>query len=70
MEVSSLEKRAELIQQGAEGRIYSTNFLGHKSIVKERFRKTYRHPELDERLTKDRMRAELRGITRSKAIGM
>lgn len=59
----------KLIRQGAEGRIYTGLFLGRKCIVKERFPKTYRHPALDERLTKERMRGELRGILRSKAVG-
>jgi TP53 regulating kinase-like protein len=58
-----------LVSQGAEGRIYEGSFLGRKCIVKERFTKTYRHPALDERLTKERMRGELRGIIRSKSIG-
>lgn len=58
-----------LMRQGAEGRIYQGVFLGRKCVVKERFPKTYRHPDLDERLTKERMRGELRGISRSRAVG-
>ncbi len=59
----------KLIRQGAEGRIYEGIFLGRPCVIKERFPKTYRHPSLDERLTKERMRGEIRGILRSKSVG-
>lgn len=58
-----------LLKQGAEARLYMGDFLGRKSVIKERFAKKYRHPELHERLTKERMRAELKGILRCKQIG-
>jgi TP53 regulating kinase and related kinases len=63
-----------LISQGAEARIWkippsvttigtvdSNNFNQHEQptmIAKERFSKSYRHPVLDEKLTKSRCRAE------------
>ncbi|TKR88852.1 hypothetical protein L596_013029 [Steinernema carpocapsae] len=50
--------------QGAEGRILSCVYLGKKAILKERFSKKYRHPDLDRTLTKDRMKGELKGIMR------
>jgi len=59
----------KLFKQGAEARLYLSTFLGRKCVVKERFKKTYRHPDLDDRLTKERMRGELRGILRCKNIG-
>lgn len=43
-----------LIKQGAEGRVFQTIFLDKPTIVKERFTKKYRHPELDAKLTKER----------------
>ncbi|KAJ1529261.1 hypothetical protein ONE63_006061 [Megalurothrips usitatus] len=60
----------ELIKQGAEGRLFRGSYLGKPTIVKERFRKTYRHPDLDDYLTKERMKAEARAIVRSKAAGV
>lgn len=55
-----------LLRQGAEGRLYTGSFLGQKSIVKERFSKKYRHPQLDERLTKERLKGEIRSLMRCK----
>lgn len=38
-------------------RVYESNFVGRKSIVKERFSKKYRHPILDSKLTLKRLNA-------------
>jgi len=59
----------ELIAQGAEARLYKGIYLERMSLVKERFVKNYRHPELDICLTKDRMKAEARAIVRAKSAG-
>ena len=40
-----------LLKQGAEARVYSCQFFGKPAIVKERFVKSYRLPELDKKLT-------------------
>lgn len=72
MEVMDVESQPEsdlMIKQGAEGRVYKTKFLGRVAILKERFVKTYRHPELDARLTKERIRAEAKSIVRCKNAG-
>ena len=53
-----------------QARLYIGQFLGQSSIVKQRFSKKYRHPELDTQLTKDRHRAEVRAILRCKTIGV
>ncbi|CAJ0836950.1 10657_t:CDS:2 [Entrophospora sp. SA101] len=53
-------KDATLIKQGAEARIYIATFLTRKTIVKERFKKTYRHPILDKKLTSKRVVQEAR----------
>lgn len=50
----------ELISQGAEAKIFKD---GDK-IIKDRFSKTYRHPELDEKLRKFRTRREAKVIER------
>ncbi|GLG97226.1 TP53-regulating kinase [Gryllus bimaculatus] len=59
-----------LLKQGAEAKIYKSEYLGCPCIVKERFVKKYRHPELDSHLTKERIKAECRAIVRCKAAGI
>jgi len=59
-----------LVQQGAEARLYTGQFLGENVVVKERFSKKYRHPTLDTQLTKDRHRAEARSLLKCKQIGV
>ena len=59
-----------LLRQGAEAKLYIGTFLGQKSIVKERFTKKYRHPKLDERLTKERLKGEVRSLMRCKTAGI
>ncbi|KAL0118321.1 hypothetical protein PUN28_009158 [Cardiocondyla obscurior] len=63
-------KDTKLIAQGAEARLYKGLYLGKVCLMKERFIKNYRHPELDIRLTKDRIRAEARAIVRAKSAGV
>jgi len=58
-----------LYKQGAEGRLYRGTYLGKPVIVKERFQKKYRHPDLDEHLTRERIKAESRAIIRCKTAG-
>mmetsp|Transcript_11792 Transcript_11792/g.21539 ORF Transcript_11792/g.21539 Transcript_11792/m.21539 type:complete len:213 (-) Transcript_11792:306-944(-) len=60
----------ELISQGAEARIYKTSFNAMPAILKERFAKNYRHPELEKRLTKMRMTQEVRCNTRAAKAGV
>ncbi|XP_037068988.1 LOW QUALITY PROTEIN: EKC/KEOPS complex subunit Tp53rk-like [Pollicipes pollicipes] len=63
-------KESELLKQGAEAKIYRTSFCGRPAIVKERFRKTYRHPELDDAITVDRIKAEARALARCRKLGV
>lgn len=67
--VHPLPDGLELIAQGAEARLFKGVYLGKSVLVKERFQKKYRHPDLDERLTKERIKAESRAIVRAKAAG-
>ena len=60
----------ELLRQGAEARIYKGDFLGQKCIVKERFSKKYRHPDLDTKITKERIKAEARALVKCKTLGI
>lgn len=57
------------IKQGAEGKLYTGSYLGKTVIVKERFKKRYRHPDLDNQLCKERMKAEARAIVKCKSAG-
>ena len=60
----------QMIKQGAEARIYTTDFFGKDAIVKERFCKSYRVPALDEKLTQRRMSQEVRSIARCRRYGI
>lgn len=53
------------ISQGAEAKIFSDGDV----IVKDRFSKGYRHPELDEKLRKTRTRREAKVIDKLQEIG-
>ncbi|XP_021373529.1 TP53-regulating kinase-like [Mizuhopecten yessoensis] len=59
-----------LMKQGAEAKLYRENFYGRPCIVKERFKKTYRHPTLDASLTAQRMKSEVRAMLRSRMCGI
>lgn len=59
-----------LISQGAEAKIYISDFHGKRCIIKERFSKSYRVKELDDKLTKQRILNEVRNITKLHKIGV
>jgi TP53 regulating kinase-like protein len=61
---------AELIQQGAEARIYKGTFLSLPCIIKQRFPKAYRHPLLDQKLLSRRHTQEARSILRCSKVGI
>ncbi|KAK9883303.1 hypothetical protein WA026_001484 [Henosepilachna vigintioctopunctata] len=63
-------KNFELLYQGAEAKLYKGIYLGKTVLAKERFKKCYRHPELDGIITKERMKAESRAIVRCKSAGI
>lgn len=60
----------EILKQGAEGKLYLSEFKGKPCLVKERFVKHYRHPDLDQQLTRERIRTEVKSIGRCRAIGV
>lgn len=60
----------KLLQQGAEGRIFLGEYKGQKCLIKERFVKNYRHPELDTHLTKTRIKAEQKAAERCAKAGV
>ncbi|XP_003220687.2 EKC/KEOPS complex subunit TP53RK [Anolis carolinensis] len=60
----------ELVQQGAEARLYRGLFLGRPAVVKHRFPKRYRHPLLEERLSRKRTAQEARSLLRCRRAGI
>lgn len=59
-----MTENLKILKQGAEAKLYICNYLGRPTIIKERFKKNYRHPDLDTNITKERMRNEIRAIMR------
>jgi len=60
----------DLIAQGAEGRVFAVTFLSRPAIVKQRFKKTYRHPTLDAKITRARLVGETRALVRARRLGV
>ena len=59
----------KLIKQGAEAKIYESDFYNRPCIVKERFVKAYRHESLDRSLTQQRLKSEARAMLRCRMKG-
>jgi len=59
-----------LLCQGAEAKLYTTQWLGRPAVVKQRFPKTYRVPALDAELSLERSKAEARGLARLRRCGV
>lgn len=59
---------AEPFSCGAEALLTRCTYLGKKAIFKQRVNKAYRHPELDKKLIKERIKAEIRGIDKCKKV--
>lgn len=64
------KKMCEIIKQGAEAKLYVESFNGNPCLVKERFVKNYRLPELDKTLTKSRIKAEQKTTKRCEDAGI
>ncbi|KAL4234058.1 TP53 regulating kinase [Mactra antiquata] len=69
MDVSG-ENVRKFIKQGAEAKVYAENFYGRPCISKERFSKGYRHPTLDKSLTLQRLKAEIRAMSKCRNLGI
>lgn len=59
-----------VLKQGAEAKLYTglTENTGQAAIVKERFQKKYRHPELDKSLTSKRIKNEVKLLQRAETL--
>lgn len=60
----------KVIKQGAEAKLYVGEFNNVNCLIKERFVKNYRLPELDKTLTKSRIKAEQKAIKRCEEAGI
>lgn len=60
----------EILKQGAEGRLYLGEYKGERCLIKERFVKKYRHQELDNQITRQRMKAETKAAGRCQTAGI
>ncbi len=56
--------------RGAEAVLHKSTFLGHEVVVKERIPKRYREKKLDEKLRRERTRAEAKLLHRAKLAGV
>jgi TP53 regulating kinase and related kinases len=54
----------------APQRVWKSQFLGRPTIIKQRFKKAYRHPALDTKLTKARLNSEVRHMARARKLGV
>ncbi|KAM6298548.1 EKC/KEOPS complex subunit TP53RK [Aegotheles albertisi] len=59
-----------LVQQGAEASVYRGLFLGRPAVAKLRIPKRYRHPALEERLSRRRTAQEARSLLRCRRAGI
>jgi len=60
----------QVLKHGAEARLYRTTYLGMQAVVKQRQRKKYREKKLDDRIIRERMRAECGFLARAKKAGV
>ncbi len=70
MAKSSAKPAWSLLKQGAEAKVYTTEYFGKPAIVKERFVKCYRVPALDRKLTNRRIGQEVRSMARCRKHGI
>ncbi|MCR4368766.1 MAG: KEOPS complex kinase/ATPase Bud32 [archaeon] len=60
----------ELLQQGAEAKLFRSEYLGRPCVVKQRQPKNYREKILDERILRERIRTECMLLSRAKKAGV
>ncbi|CAF0822035.1 unnamed protein product [Brachionus calyciflorus] len=63
-------KDFKLIKQGAEAKIYTGKYENKPSIIKERFKKTYRHADLDRSITNRRTKMEVKLLKKATSLGV
>jgi len=65
-----MAQRDALIFLGAEAEVTRSAYLGLESVRKRRVPKTYRHKELDDRIRRERTRAESQLLVEANAAGV
>lgn len=60
----------QLLKQGAEAKLFKTEYLGRKAVVKVRENKKYRETKLDEKILRERIRTEATLLNRAKKVGV
>jgi TP53 regulating kinase-like protein len=60
----------EFLRRGAEAELSTTVWRGRRAVVKRRVPKGYRLPELDERIRRQRLRAEVRLMAAARKAGV
>lgn len=65
-----MSEKLTIFKQGAEAKLYISNYLGKPTLIKERFQKNYRHVDLDTVITKERIKNEARSIVRCKTASV
>ena len=61
---------AGILEKGAEANIYPSKWLNHDVLIKERIPKSYRIPEIDLRLRKERTKKESKLLGEAKRCGV
>ena len=59
-ELVPMWKQSEILHKGAEAVVISGYWMGAKAVLKIRNPRSYRHPDLDRRLTRQRLSVEVR----------
>lgn len=60
----------QIIYRGAESILYLDTFDNQQVLVKERIKKSYRLPQIDEKLRKIRTRKEVKLLTEARKVGV
>ena len=66
----TLKLPADIVEKGAEANIYTSKWLNHDVLIKERIPKNYRIPEIDLRLRKERTKKEAKLLDEAKTCGV
>lgn len=60
----------EIIKRGAEAILYLDKYEGRECLVKERIKKSYRIPQLDDGIRKDRTKSEAKLLAEARRAGV
>ncbi len=59
-----------IIKQGAEAVLIKSKLFNETVLIKKRIQKKYRHPELEKRIVKSRIKKEINLIKKTRSIGV